>query len=58
MQQEMLCEVMPNIPVKLQEYTATYANRYQREQLEKDGYIPVDPLAESGIAVKVVNRLY
>ena len=57
MQQEMLCEVMPHIPSKVQVYTATYTNRYQREQLEKDGYIPVDPLAESGIAVKVVNWL-
>lgn len=54
---EALFEVMPAQGVREKTLQQFYADAYQRDSLEIDGYIPVDPTASRGIAIKIVREL-
>ena len=55
--QEALFEVMPTQKVVERTFQEEYFNDYQRDQLEMSGYIPVDPSAKVGIAIKTIREL-
>ena len=54
---QALFEVMPTQEVKEKTLQTEYFNSVQRTQAEINGFIPVDPTAPTGIALKVVREL-
>ncbi len=54
---EALFEVMPTQQIRERTIQEYYANEYQRNQLEMAGFIPQNPSAKSGIAVKTIREI-
>ena len=54
---EALFEVMPTSQVRERTIQEYYANEFQRNQLEMDGFIPQNPSSKSGIAIKVIREI-
>lgn len=54
---ELLLEVLPTQEVKEKTLQRNYYNVNERNALEHSGYVPVNPYAESGIAIKTVREL-
>lgn len=54
---QALFEVMPTQQIRERTIQEYYANEYQRNQLEMDGFIPQNPSATSGVAVKTIREI-
>lgn len=54
---EILYEVIPTQQVSEKTVQQYYSNLFQKQELISQGYIPVDPFAEHGVAIKTFREL-
>lgn len=54
---QALFEVLPTCEVQERTLEQYYHNEQQRHMLEMNGFVPVNPLATQGIALKVIREM-